>query len=561
MDMNWNHWKIGSRIAVGFSLLIAVAVALGAFTYSQVRLVGEAAHDITDDSLPSIYYLSQLKMLSAERFVLLQQLADAQSPADVEALKAEKARLLAEVTKVLAGYTRSDHVDREKQLLDEMILARTRYVASLDAAFALVDRTHDRLAMARLVKTETKPLYERFSASVDTLIEFNKGEADASAAHISRLEARSKNGTLIGVALSLLLGISITAVVSTSITRPLAAAIAHLERIAGGDISSSLPPEYLGRGDEIGAQARSMQAMSESLRKTIQQVTGAIGTFREASADLLARSGQMSAGSRDATSKAQLVAAAAEQLSATVTVVAAGMGQANTNLGRVKASTQEMTSTIGEIAVNSEKARGITTEATRHAARITEQMEHLGAAAREIGKVTETITEISAQTNLLALNATIEAARAGAAGKGFAVVANEIKALAQQTAQATEDIKARIEGVQTSTAQGVSAIGQVTSVIHQVSDIVASIAAAIEEQAVATKDIAQHISEASRGVDEANRRVAETSQVSVSIAGDIVVVHRASDEIASGSEQVSSRAVHLSGVAETLKTAVAAFHL
>ena len=196
-----------------------------------------------------------------------------------------------------------------------------------------------------------------------------------------------------------------------------------------------------------------------------------------------------------------------------------------------------MTATIGEIASNSEKARRITEEATRQAARISEQMNHLGAAALEIGKVTETITEISSQTNLLALNATIEAARAGSAGKGFAVVANEIKELAQQTAVATEDIKSRIAGVQSSTNAGIAEIGKVTQVIQEVSDIVASIAAAIEEQSTVTKDIARNIGEASIGVRDANTRVAETSHATSEIARDIAGVDQARANMADGSEQ------------------------
>ena len=132
---------------------------------------------------------------------------------------------------------------------------------------------------------------------------------------------------------------------------------------------------------------------------------------------------------------------------------------------------------------------------------------------REIGKVTETISEISSQTNLLALNATIEAARAGAAGKGFAVVAGEIKALAQQTATATEDIKSRISGVQNSTSSGIAEIEKISRVIFEVSDIVGSIAAAIEEQTVSTKDIARNIAEASFGVNDVNERIAQSSEV------------------------------------------------
>ena len=212
------------------------------------------------------------------------------------------------------------------------------------------------------------------------------------------------------------------------------------------------------------------------------------------------------------------MAAAAEQMTANVNSVAAGMEQTTTNLTSVASATEEMTATISEIAGNSEKARRITEEANRQAARISEQMNQLGQAAQEIGKVTETITEISSQTNLLALNATIEAARAGSAGKGFAVVANEIKELAQQTAAATEDIKSRIAGVQSSTAGGIAEIGKVSQVIHEVSDIVAAIAAAIEEQATVDQGYRAEYWRGISGVRDANVRVAESSQVTKDIA-------------------------------------------
>jgi methyl-accepting chemotaxis protein len=229
------------------------------------------------------------------------------------------------------------------------------------------------------------------------------------------------------------------------------------------------------------------------------------------------------------------------------------MEQATANLTGVTAATEQMTSTIGEIAGNSEKARRITEDATRQAARIAEQMSQLGTAAQLIGKVTETITEISSQTNLLALNATIEAARAGAAGKGFAVVANEIKELAKQTASATEDIKARIAGVQSSTAGGIAELDKVTLVIREISDIVATIATAIEEQSTVTKGIARNIAEASSGVHDANQRVSETSQATAEISREIAGVDHAAERMAQGSEQVKLSAADLSRVAEQLQ--------
>jgi methyl-accepting chemotaxis protein len=220
-----------------------------------------------------------------------------------------------------------------------------------------------------------------------------------------------------------------------------------------------------------------------------------------------------------------------------------------------------MTATIGEIAGNSEKARRITEEATHQAVRIGEQMNHLGRAAQEIGKVTETITEISSQTNLLALNATIEAARAGSAGKGFAVVANEIKELAKQTAGATEDIKGRIAGIQSSTTGGIAEIEKISHVIQDVSDIVASIAAAIEEQATVTKEIARNIGDASTGVRDASVRVSESSSATQSIAQEIAVVDEAAREMAVGSEQVRGNATGLSKLAEQLQATVSRFQV
>ena len=349
--------------------------------------------------------------------------------------------------------------------------------------------------------------------------------------------------------------------VGRSITKPLKAAVSQLETVARGDVSHDVPAEYLARGDEFGLLAKGMQTMSVSVRSVLKDVADGIHVLSSSSAELSANSGQMSAGGRKASDQAHSVAAAAEEMTANVVSVAAGMEQTATNLASVASATEQMTSTIGEIAGNSEKARRITEDATRQAARISEQMNQLGQAAQAIGKVTETITEISSQTNLLALNATIEAARAGSAGKGFAVVANEIKALAQQTAAATEDIKTRIAGVQSSTAGGIAEIEQISLVIQNVSDIVASIAAAIEEQATVTKEIARNIGEASTGVRDANSQVAESSQVAQNIAQEIAGVDHATREMADGSDQVRSSATGLSNLAKALQTTVDRFQV
>lgn len=140
--------------------------------------------------------------------------------------------------------------------------------------------------------------------------------------------------------------------------------------------------------------------------------------------------------SGQATEKANSVAAAAEKMSVNMDSVAAASEETSVNVNMVAAAVEEMFTTITEIASNTEKTKTITGTAVIQSQNASTQIYELGVAAQEVGKVTETITEISEQTNLLALNTIIEAACAGEAGKGFAVVANEIKDLAKQTSDA-----------------------------------------------------------------------------------------------------------------------------
>jgi methyl-accepting chemotaxis protein len=413
----------------------------------------------------------------------------------------------------------------------------------------------------RVYARENGALSTHLDAALAKLASFRSEQFDSINAEAEVFSGKVR-WALIGLALLAIAGAAASArLLARSISKPLEAAVKHLEQVASGDMLKDMPEEYLGREDEIGLLAMGMQTMSASLRNMIGKVNEGIGILSSSSAELSANSGKMSDGSREASGKAHAVAAAAEQMTTNVVSVAAGMEETTTNLTSVASATEQMTATIGEIAGNSEKARRITEQATQQAATISEQMIQLGAAAQLIGKVTETITEISSQTNLLALNATIEAARAGSAGKGFAVVANEIKELAKQTAAATEDIKGKIAGVQSSTASGIAEIDKVTVVIHEVSDIVSSIAAAIEEQSTVTKDIARNIAEASTGVGDANKRVAETSQATAEIAREIAGVDQAAGHLTEGSEQVRASAAELTKVAEQLQTAVSKFRV
>ncbi len=362
-------------------------------------------------------------------------------------------------------------------------------------------------------------------------------------------------------AMSLVLAIIFGVVVTRSISVPIRTGVEILEGISKGDLYREVPAALLERKDEAGDLARAMQTMTESLRRLLRNVAGGVQTLISSSTELSDVASQSSIGTQEVVAKASTVAAAAEEASSSTTSVAAGMEQAATNLSNVAAATEEMSATINEIASNSQKARTISDQATVQAQSVSALMQQLGQAACDIGKVTETITDISAQTNLLALNATIEAARAGVTGKGFAVVANEIKELARQTAIATEDIKCKIGDVQNSAGHAITDIKKIAGVIKEVSAIVSSIAASIEEQAAVTRDVAGNISQASSGVKSANDQVAQTASVSKSIACDITMVNAAVNEIQRGGKQVEASAAELSKLAEQLRCTIEQFKI
>jgi methyl-accepting chemotaxis protein len=553
--MKLSNVKIGKKLALILAAGVIQLICVGGLSLWSIHAIDNAVVRVQRESLKQVA-TQQIMNDVARLFVgvgniVISAKQDSQRQTAVLALRKEYRGIIFDLT------TQAE-TDNERDLMRQLDRATQPWRDADDHVMKL-SLAGKRAEASLFYQKDALPCFDGVVRVVRDILQWHKTRVEEINRSRDRLISRMSLAILLVGLLVLACTAAFTTLIARSIAKPLEEAVQHLEQVAGGDLSQDSPAGLRVRGDEIGLLARARQKMIENLRVMVREVSGEARTISDSSAALLAHSAAMTAGSHTASGKAHSVAAAAEEMSSNITSVAAGMEQATASLANVATSTEQMTSTIGEIAGNSEKARRITGEATRQAAQITEQINQLGQAAREIGKVTETITEISSQTNLLALNATIEAARAGSAGKGFAVVANEIKTLAQQTADATEDIKVRIADVQSATAGGITEIGKVSRIIDGVSEIVASIAAAIEEQAAAATGLAESIGEASTGVADANKRVSGTSQVSREIARDIVDVDRAASEMASGSDHVRSSAADLSGIAEALRLTVARF--
>lgn len=368
--------------------------------------------------------------------------------------------------------------------------------------------------------------------------------------------ALSVGGWTVGILV--LLGALGWFLVKASLLKPLHATGEFLERMATGDMRGEV---RVGSADELGQMQAHLNNMAASLRGMVTDITERAKVLLGSSAELEHMSDGLLKNAGELSMKSNTVATASEEMNANMNTVAAAMEQASINVGTVATAAEEMSATIHEIAGNTDKTREVTQRAVDKATSASERVDKLGVAAREIGKVTETITAISSQTNLLALNATIEAARAGDAGKGFAVVANEIKELANQTAMATDEIRQRIESIQSSTSATVEEIAQVMAVIGEVRDFVSTIAAAVEQQSAATREIAENVGQASLGIQEVNENVSQASMVTAEIARDIVQVSDASGQISGNSTELKQSSENLSMLAGALEQLVGKFRL
>ncbi|HTO66169.1 MAG TPA: HAMP domain-containing methyl-accepting chemotaxis protein [Bradyrhizobium sp.] len=364
---------------------------------------------------------------------------------------------------------------------------------------------------------------------------------------------------LTAIAVLALLGVlgGVTLMLRRRVIAPLATLTGVVSELAAGKHDVMIPA--VGRDDEIGTMGTSLQVFKEALvakeaadrdagveadakikrGQRVDRITGDFETVIGGIVEIVSSASSALEASADTLTS---TAARSEELTS---VVAAASDEASTNVQSVASATEEMASSVNEISRQVQDSARIASEAVSQAQGTNERVAELAKAAARIGDVVELINQIAGQTNLLALNATIEAARAGEAGRGFAVVASEVKALAEQTSKATDEISQQIHGIQSATQESVGAIREIGNTIGRMSEIASAIAAAVEEQGAATQEIARNVQRAAQG----------TQQVSSNIAD----VQRGASRTGSESSQVLTAARSLSSESNRLKLEVSKF--
>jgi methyl-accepting chemotaxis protein len=309
-------------------------------------------------------------------------------------------------------------------------------------------------------------------------------------------------------------------IIGRGISGPLNLLRGKMEALAGGELGGEIPG--VGRGDEVGKMAATVQIFKDNALR-MRELEKAEAASREQAAaerrsamDGLASDFErsvngivrsVSAAAAGMQTTAQSMTATASDASARAANVSAASQSASGNVGTVASAAEELSSSVAEISRQVGRSSQIASQAVTDAERTNATVQVLSTGAEKIGEVVKLIHSIAAQTNLLALNATIEAARAGESGRGFAVVASEVKALANQTAKATEEISGQVEAMQQSTSDAVAAISGISRTIAQMSEITTSISSSIEQQGDATREIARNIQSVAAGSSEISAHI------------------------------------------------------
>ncbi|UYO48557.1 cache domain-containing protein [Rhodopseudomonas palustris] len=312
--------------------------------------------------------------------------------------------------------------------------------------------------------------------------------------------------------------------ISRSITQPLGALGTRMTALAEGQLDAPIPG--VDRGDEIGAMAKTVQVFKDNairirgLEQQEQEAQRRAAAERSALMQSIADDFERSVNGvvrsvADATrymqSTAQSMTSTAADASTRAAAVGAASDSASGMVGTVASASEQLSSSVQEISRQVDQSRSVASKAVSDAEETNGTVMQLSVSAEKIGEVVQLIHSIASQTNLLALNATIEAARAGESGRGFAVVASEVKALASQTAKATEEISAQVAAMQSSTASAVQSIGGITATIGEINKITVAIATAVEQQGAATQEIARNIQSVAAGSSEISDHIGGVS--------------------------------------------------
>ncbi len=556
MKMRISSISIPARLATLFAAVALLMAVIG--------VSGWLALGASDDSLQTVLSdrvvpLADLKAVSDLYAVNIVDAAHKVRAGSVgwEAGRADVSRAAKEIGEHWKAYTATKLVDEEARLVEEA----KALMGQADAAVAKLSHlmsSRDAEGLVQFAEHELYPAIDPLTETISRLVALQIDVAQAELVRAHDTSVRSRLIMIVAGLAGLAVIVACLGIVTVSVSRPISRITRTMTALAEGATDIVVPG--LGQGDEIGGMAAAvevfkqnaiekarLQAEQEAVKRNAEaerrQAMNSLAEQFQTDVSGIVQALTNSAGRMQETSQA--MSATAEETSRQAATVACASQQASGNVQTVASAAEELAASIREIGRQMGQSHTVARAAVEEAQQTQLSVRGLALAAEKIGEIVDLINSVAAQTNLLALNATIEAARAGEAGRGFAVVASEVKALAGQTAKATDEIASQINGVRSEIDSTVKAIESITSTIGSLNEIAAATAAAVEEQDAATQEIARNVEQAATG----------TQEVTSNIGG----VTEAAGETGSAAGQVLKAAAELSRQSDALRQFVDGF--